>query len=124
MISQMRHSLVAALLIALPSTAQAHSWYQNKTDPVYMQSCCGLLDCAPWIIQPGELSAEEHGLRVRLSLERTRQINPLSQAPIDALVIWERVQPSEDGNWHICLMSSFRAGDRGGVYCLFQPPDI
>lgn len=120
-----RHSIaLVALSFALASPAQAHGWYQNKTDPVYLQSCCGGNDCAPWIIQPGELTAEENGFRVRLSLERTKTINPFSQFPIDALVRWERVQLSEDGNWHICLMSSFRAHERGGIYCLFQPPDI
>jgi len=113
--------IMAAMAVAGP--AQAHSWYQNKTDPVYLQSCCGILDCAAWAIQPNELTAEEHGYRVRLSLERTKLINPLSQSPIDALVIWERVQPSEDGNWHLCLMSSFRDDARGGIYCLFMPPN-
>lgn len=76
-----------------------------------------------WAIQPGEISAEANGLRVRLSLERSKLINPHSLLPIDALVIWDRVQPSEDGNWHLCIMSSFRAGERGGIYCLFMPPN-
>jgi hypothetical protein len=121
--TMLRIALVIALA-AIPSTALAHSWYKDKIDPVYGNSCCGINDCAPWIIQPGELTAEENGFRVRLSLERTKQFNPQSQAPIDALVTWDRVQLSEDGNWHLCLMAVYREGARGGIFCLFQPPDI
>jgi hypothetical protein len=118
-----RALLTAVVLGVMASSAFAHSWYSGKTDPVYGQSCCGGTDCAQWKILPGELSAEEDGIRVRLSHERTKLINPYSQAPIDALVKWDRVQPSEDGNWHLCLMTSFRAGERGGIYCLFMPPN-
>jgi hypothetical protein len=119
----MRVAISLAVLCLSAAVANAHSWYSGKTDPVYGQSCCGGSDCAQWKILPGELSAEEDGIRVRLSHERTRLINPYSQSPIDALVKWDRVQPSEDGNWHLCLMTSFRAGERGGIYCLFMPPN-
>ena len=119
----MKALLATLVLVLTASGATAHSWYSGKVDPVYGQSCCGGNDCAQWVILPGELSAEEDGIRVRLSLERTRKINPISQFPIDALVKWDRVQPSEDGNWHLCLMTSFRAGERGGIYCLFMPPN-
>ena len=121
-------SAVAMFTIALgaffgATKAEAHSWYKYKTDPVYHNSCCGGQDCAMWAILPGELSAEANGLRVRLSLERSRMINPYSQYPIDAVVIWDRVQPSEDGNWHLCVMTAYRGDDRGGIYCLFAPPN-
>lgn len=117
-------ALVAAFVFLGPvMSSMAHSWYSEKVDPVYGQSCCGGSDCAAWQIMPGEIEAEADGYRVRLSLERSRMINPNSAAPIDALVKWQRVQPSEDGNWHLCLMTSFRAGPRGGVYCLFAPPN-
>ena len=115
-----------ALLLALVfgRTAQAHSWYSEKVDPVYKQSCCGGSDCAAWKIEPGELTAEATGYRVRLSLEKSKTINPYSMEPIDALVIWDRVHPSEDGNWHLCIMTKMRANERGGIYCLFAPPNI
>lgn len=77
-----------------------------------------------WAIFPGEISAETAGLRVRLSVERSRFINPRSVAPIDALVLWDRVQPSEDGNWHLCISESYRDGLNKGIYCLFAPPSI
>jgi hypothetical protein len=94
----MRHIALALALTLLATPALAHGWYSKKTDPVYGDGCCGNNDCEMWAIQPGELEAVEHGFRVRLSHERTMQFNPGSRAAIDALVIWERVQPSEDGN--------------------------
>jgi hypothetical protein len=115
---------VLAVLVATTTAAFSHSWYQYHTDPVFHHSCCGGQDCAMWAIQPGELSAEDAGYRVRLSLERTRYINPNSIAPIDALVIWDRVQPSEDGNWHLCIANSWRGEGTYGIYCLFAPPNI
>lgn len=102
--------------------AFAHSWYSEKKDPVTHISCCGGHDCAAWRIQPGEYTLEADGVRVRLSEERTRTINPYSVLPIDALVIWDRVQPSEDGNYHLCISPTVRNNERGGIYCLFAPP--
>lgn len=120
----MRAILAAVLLIATCGPALAHSWYSEKRDPLYpQQSCCGGNDCAQLIIDPGVLSAEPDGYRVRLTLEQSRQINRFSIAPIDALITWDRVQPSEDGNYHICIMSQHRANARQGVYCFFAPPN-
>ena len=121
-------TLAAAVALFLATVfaakAFAHSWYSEKVDPVYKQSCCGGSDCAAWKIEPGELTAEATGYRVRLSLEKSKTINPYSMEPIDALVIWDRVHPSEDGNWHLCIMTKMRANERGGIYCLFAPPNI
>lgn len=104
--------------------ALAHEWYSEKKDPVFKHSCCGGTDCAQLIVNKTAVSAEPEGIRIRLTLEETRKINPYSVAPIDAVVTWDRVQPSEDGNWHICIMSVSRDNVRGGIYCLFQPPSI
>lgn len=117
-------ALVLAITAILPAPAHAHSWYSKKTDPVWGNSCCGGSDCATWAIRPGSLSAEDDGYRVRLTLEESRKINPYSTHPIDALVTWDRVQPSEDGNWHLCVMTTHRDNNRGGIYCLFAPPNI
>lgn len=117
--------LLACFLILWPtSVVLAHSWYSQKKDPVYQDSCCGGMDCAMWAIQPGEIEAVEEGYRVRISLERSKTFNPYSQHPIDAIVTWDRVQPSEDGNWHLCIMQFSRTQPRGGIYCLFAPPNI
>lgn len=122
----MNRTLLIAIITYLAAVfpANAHSWYSEKRDPVFRTPCCGGNDCAMWAIQPGEIEAVEAGYRVRLSLEATRFINPKSLFPIDALVIWDRVQPSEDGNWHLCISESYREGLNQGVYCLFAPPNI
>lgn len=116
-------ALVAAFVFPGASPSSSHSWYSHKTDPVYRSSCCGGTDCAMWAIQPGEIAATAEGIRVILTLERSRTINPNSVLPIDALVTWDRVQPSEDGNWHLCVMTSWRNDARAGIYCLFAPPN-
>ena len=122
----MNRTLLWAIIgiTSLPLTAEAHSWYTEKNDPVFKTPCCGGNDCATWTILPGELTPEANGIRVRLSLEHSRFINPKSIAPIDALVIWDRVQPSEDGNWHLCI-SEYAREERAdhGIYCLFMPPN-
>ena len=121
----MRRALIlAGAVMALATPALAHSWYSDKSDPVYHTSCCGGTDCAMWKIEPGALSAEETGLRVRLTAEQAAKINKLTKEPIDALVTYDRVQPSEDGNWHLCIMTMGRDNSRGGIYCLFSPPNI
>jgi len=117
-------SLVTAALVHAAPQAEAHSWYSKKTDPVFKQSCCGGSDCGMMIVTRKVLSAEAEGYHIRLTLEETRKINPYSQAPIDAVVTWDRIQPSEDGNYHICLMTYHRDNIRGGIYCLFAPPNI
>jgi hypothetical protein len=115
---------VPAILAILPDTANAHSWYAEKKDPVFRHSCCGGTDCAQFVVTRDVLSAEDAGYRIRLTLEQTRKINPYSMAPIDAVVTWDRVQPSEDGNYHICVMPHNRDSQRGGIYCFFVPPNI
>jgi hypothetical protein len=121
----MRYALAAlgALLLGMPQ-AHAHGWYAEKSDPVYGNPCYGGTDCGMLVIAREVLTAEPGGYRIRLTLEETRRINPYSAAPIDALVTWNRIQPSEDGNYHICLMSFHRDNERGGIYCLFAPPDM
>jgi len=115
---------VLPVLIALSTPAMGHEWYTEKRDPWFpKQSCCGNTDCAQLLIEPGVLAMDADGYIIRLTLEQTRRINPYSQAPIDAHIPWDRVQPSEDGNYHICIMSVHRENSRHGVYCFFAPPN-
>lgn len=113
--------LLAALGMGAP--VHAHGWYSYKSDPVYGFACCGGTDCGMLVVSRDVLTAEPEGYRIRLSIEETRKINPFSVAPIDAMVTWDRIQPSEDGNYHICLMTYRRDNVQGGIYCLFAPPD-
>lgn len=118
---------VLALLCLLPMgfivAAQAHEWYSSKTDPVTKQSCCGGTDCSRYVISHHNLFPEKDGFRIVLTIDRTIAINPYSVAPIDAFVAYERVQPSEDGDWHLCISAHKRDGYTSGVYCLFMPPN-
>ena len=113
---------LAFAFLALAAPATAHDWYSGKNDPVYRWGCCGGHDCATWTIRPGSISAEPTGYRVKLTLAEARAINPNAISGIDALVVWARVQASEDGNWHLCIMPYSRTVEAGGVFCLFAPP--
>jgi hypothetical protein len=119
----MRYTVAAVLLILAVTPALAHSWYSKKVDPVWGNSCCGGNDCAHLVVTPANVTAEADGYRIRLTHEEAKKINPYTTSGIDALVTWDRVQPSEDGNWHLCIMTSYRDAARGGVYCLFAPPN-
>jgi hypothetical protein len=125
--------LVAAavlMLLALASIALAHEPYTGLTDPVYGNGCCGSEDCAILKVTPGMIEGEAHGYRIRMSAEQAAEINPYRKSPVDTLIVWERVQPSWDGNFHICLrthdaMLPFGAGQdpRGAAYCFWAPPN-
>jgi hypothetical protein len=113
----------AFALIAGAPCALAHSWYTSKVDPAYKTPCCGGTDCGQMLITDGVLTPEANGYHIRLSLDQTRKINPSSMEAVDAIVTWDRVQQSEDGNYHICLMAHHLFDSRGGIYCLFAPPN-
>jgi len=119
----MRYTIAAVLVIISTMPALSHSWYSKKVDPVWGNSCCGGNDCAQLIVTPTNVTAETDGYRIRLTHEQAKTINPYTTEGIDALVTWDRVQPSEDGNWHLCIMTSYRDAARGGIYCLFAPPN-
>lgn len=104
--------------------AHAHDWFTTKKDPVFGWPCCGSYDCAPVKLSSHNIKAEKDGFHIRLSLEETRAINPHSEAPIDGIVTYDRVQPSETDEWAICIMPSNRGTRSAGVFCLFAPPDM
>lgn len=115
-------ALVAAFVFLAPVLASAHSWYSERRDPVTKKGCCGGEDCAQLVIEPGVLTAEAGGYRVRLTLEQARRINPVRREPLDILVPWERVQDSEDGNYHLCI-PRWEGVVLGDFYCFFAPPN-
>lgn len=124
----MMKALTAALIV-LPLfslTAKAHDWYVGKNDPVTGGSCCttsktdGYGDCAQLIVEHGVLEGDPQGYRLRLTLEQARKINPLRQTPVDTLIPWERMQVSEDGNFHLCIPPN-QKGLRYDFYCFWQP---
>jgi hypothetical protein len=112
-------------LTALPFlslTAEAHSWYSEKRDPIYSQTtCCGGSDCAP--LPAHAISITPDGdLRITLTVEEARRINPVRRYGFDRVIQFERIQNSEDGTPHICLMAHDMENDpREGYYCVFLP---
>lgn len=113
---------LAALLFSV-TAAQAHSWYSERRDPIYNQtSCCGGQDCAP--LPAHAISITPDGqLRVTLTVEEARKINPVRRYGFDRVIEFDRIQISEDGQPHICLQPHDMEGDpREGYYCIFLPP--
>lgn len=113
--------ILALFLVLLTSYAFAHSWYSEKRDPVTHHGCCGGTDCATLLIEPGVLTPESDGYRIRLTVEQARRINPARLEPVDAFIPRARIQPSENGNFHLCL-PRFNGVTMGDFYCFFEPP--
>jgi hypothetical protein len=112
-------------LTALPFlslTADAHSWYSEKRDPIYnATSCCGGLDCAPLPAHAISITPDGN-LRITLTVEEARRINPIRRYGFDKVINFDRIQNSEDGRAHICLQPHDAIEDpREGYYCIFLP---
>ena len=114
-------ALVAAFILLAPVVANAHSWYSERRDPVTKKGCCGGTDCAQLVIEPGMLTADHLGYRISLTAEQARKINPSRRDGVDLLIPWDRIQPSEDGNFHLCL-PRWNGVVLGDFYCFFAPP--
>ena len=110
---------LAALLFSA-TAASAHSWYSEKRDPVTKKGCCGIADCHEIAISPENYTPEADGFRIRLTAEQAKIINPFRLDPLDIFVPFERVQPSEDGNFHLCI-PRFNGVTYGDFYCFFAP---
>jgi hypothetical protein len=119
-----KRTLLTAVLCVLATPALAHSWYSERRDPIYNQtSCCGGMDCAP--LPPHAISITPDGqLRITLTVEEARAINPIRRYGFDKIISFDRLQVSEDGQPHICLMTHDEPTDpREGYYCIFLPPN-
>jgi hypothetical protein len=114
-------SIVGMSFLFAPSVSLAHSWYSQRQDPVYRNGCCGGSDCSK--IDGSWLTQEEAGYRVRLTVDQARAVNPNASYPVNAMVGWNRVQISEDGNFHLCIFTFDRSLPFEGVICLFVPPN-
>lgn len=108
--------------VAMSTSAYAHEWYGKRRDPIYnTTTCCGGGDCAP--LPAHSIHASPDGsIRVSLTLDEARAINPRRDEPFDEIIPFERLQTSEDGRPHICLMPR-KTDARRGYYCIFLPPN-
>ncbi|MFZ5677127.1 MAG: hypothetical protein ACOZAM_29550 [Pseudomonadota bacterium] len=116
--------LIVAALVVLVSTrfAAAHDWYSSTSDPVFQSSCCGGNDCAP--VDPAWVSEVREGYRLTMTVDQARTVNPLAQAPVDAVVPWTRIQspPNGDHMFYACIYDTDRSAPRHGVICFFATP--
>ena len=110
--------------------AHAHDPYTGRIDPKFLNGCCGGEDCAILKVEPGVLTGDPEGYRVTLTIEQAQKINPYRKKPVDTLITWDRVQPSWDGNYHICLrphdptlVDGLPDHTRGSAYCFWAPPN-
>jgi len=120
----MKLVVASTLVLGLSSPAFAHEWYSQRRDPIFnTTTCCGGSDCAP--LPSHAISYFNGDLRVVLSLEEAKRINPRRQEPFDEIIPFDRIQIAEDGQPHICLMEKSRVSDgdrRQGFFCIFLPP--
>lgn len=113
-------AIVIAALVALFMTvnlAFAHSWYSGTRDPTDGYGCCGGHDCA--VLDPRWVFPVDGGVRVVMTLEQARTVNPLTVAPVDAFVPDARIQRSPDYDFHACIYDSNRGAPRNGVICFW-----
>ena len=115
----------ASLLWA--SSAIAHDSFIGKMDPVTGGSCCttaqneGYGDCAVLKVEPGMLTGEDGGYRLRLTAEQASKINPVRGLPVDTFIPQDRIQDSWDGNYRLCIPSRPSEAMRADFYCFFAP---
>jgi hypothetical protein len=119
--------LMIFLMLAV-RPAHAHDPYTGKIDSKFKNGCCGGSDCAVLKVKPGMLTGEGDDLRLRMTLEEAREINPYRAKPVDTIITYDRVQDSWDGNYHVCLRthdarmpSGEPDTERGSVYCFWAP---
>lgn len=112
-----------AAMVAFCAPAVAHDWFTGTRDPVTGGGCCGGSDCSLLKIEPGVLEGEAGGYRLRLTAEQAAKINPSRKQPVDTLIAWDRIQPSHDGNYYLCIPSYPVSTMRGDFYCFWAPPN-
>jgi hypothetical protein len=108
------------------SVAEAHDLYIGTTDPLTHGICCstsehdGYGDCDQLVLEPGVLTGVVGGYRLRLTVKQAQRINPMRTVPVDTFIPDSRIQPSMDGNWHVCI-PAYEAPTRGDFFCFFRP---
>jgi hypothetical protein len=104
-------------MVAISPVASAHEWFEAKTNPVTGARCCGGTDCAvvpAALFEWGAITETPEGYIVRLTVPEAQIFNKAARAPINQLVPWKQVQPSESGRFALCIW-------RDEVKCFFAP---
>jgi hypothetical protein len=100
--------------------SRAHDFYTGLVDPVTGGRCCGGYDCAP--VPQGVLHSVPGGIQVIMTAEQAKLVNRSTSLPVNVFVPAERIRPSPDGQWHLCIHASDRQLPRGGVLCIMGQP--
>lgn len=82
--------LAAIIWIASTTPIWAHSWYSG--------ACCSDKDCAP--IPRASVTATNEGYRITLG---TADHPMVAGEPVDEIVPYDKVLPSQDGDFHACV---------------------
>lgn len=82
--------------IVLPGDAEAHDWYEGKSDPVLHYDCCGIADCRP--VKSDDVRMTKDGYFVRTP--RPGFLNQPHEA--EWFIPRDRVQAAPDDQYHIC----------------------
>lgn len=102
--------LVAILWIALTTPVYGHSWYSG--------ACCSDKDCAP--IPRATVTATNEGYRVTLG---TADHPMVAGEPVDEIVPYDKVLPSQDGDFHACIRPPVppAMSQISRIICLYVP---
>ena len=116
----MIRAAVLALAFLIAPKAMAHELFSDMKDPK-MGSCCDGNDCDWFKPLPGEIEViEGQGVKVRMTGERARQMNPATRLThIDQLFPEWRILPSPTGEWGICPKYAGQPDD--AIRCLVKP---
>ena len=118
--------MIGITVLAAVSPAKAHEEYTKRYDPVTKGWCCttkdadGYGDCDTLTIEPGVITGEVGGIRLRMTVQQAQRINSMRTKPVDTFIPDARIQPSWDGNWHLCL-PAYPMPTRDDVFCFFMP---
>jgi len=121
-------SILAVFIAANSDPVRAHDWFVGKNDPVTGGSCCTTAanakhgDCAMLNVEPGVLTGDELGYRLRLTPEQAGRINPNRKVGVDTIIPWARIQNSEDGNFYVCIPGTPISTMNADFYCFWAPP--
>lgn len=113
----MMRTLTLTIALVIAPAAAAHDWFTDRRDPVSDGRCCGGTDCAE-ITDLSVIEETEAGYWVRMSANQARRINKNATAPVNELVPWPRVQPSQSGAFALCISQTSR------VLCFFAPNNV
>lgn len=99
--------------------------YSGKKDPQTGLLCCGGEDCEVLKVRPGTLTPGDDGIRLRLTEEEARVINPNRVGPVDTVIPFDRIQPTPpewSGEYRVCIPPYKDPTRPRDFFCFWAPP--